>query len=175
VKHSFYAIEAIGTTIRVVSCATTDLLPNPARCRHRKHGQTVCSKNRMCVEVTMCRVHLRLCSAIVLSSIPLCTLDFEVKVDTLIDVEGEWVEIVLDHVWVEAEHRWLDAWMEMNRHRQLFEGMLLVCSDLFDSGSRSNSGANMLGARVPSVAETGVTLETSMAGFSTLGHCTTMS
>jgi hypothetical protein len=91
----------------------------------------------MCVEVTMCRVHLRLCSAIVLSSIPLCTLDFEVKVDTLIDVEGEWVEIVLDHVWVEAEHRWLDAWMEMNRHRQLFEGMLLVCSDLFDSGSRS--------------------------------------
>jgi hypothetical protein len=31
----------------------------------------------------------------------------------------------------------LDAWVEMNRHRQLFEGLLLVCSDMSDGGSRS--------------------------------------
>jgi hypothetical protein len=91
----------------------------------------------MCDEVTMCRVHLRLCSAIVLSSIPLSTLDLEIKVEILIDVEVVRVEIVLDHVWVEPEDRWLDAWVEMNRHRQLFESMLLVCSDLSDGGSRS--------------------------------------
>lgn len=91
----------------------------------------------MCREVTMSWVHLRLCSATVLSSIPLCTLDLEVKVEILINVEVVWVEIVLDHVWVEPEDRWLDAWMEVNRHRQLFEGLLLVCSDLSDGGRQS--------------------------------------
>jgi hypothetical protein len=40
--------------------------------------------------------------------------------------------------------KWLNAWMETNRLRHLFKGLLLVCNDLFSYGSRSQTTENRI-------------------------------
>lgn len=62
-------------------------------------------------------------------------LDLEVKIEVLIDVEIIWIKIVLNHVGIESENGWLNARVEMHRHRRhRVQGLLLVRSDLGNGG-----------------------------------------
>ena len=70
---------------------------------------------------------LELCRCLSLSS-----LDLEVEVEVLIGIEAVWIEIILNHVWVESENGWLNTRMEVHRHWHLIKGLLLISCDLLD-------------------------------------------
>jgi hypothetical protein len=65
-------------------------------------------------------------------SFPSSPLDLEVKIEVLIGIEAVWIEIVLNHVWVESENGWLNIRMEVHRHWHLIKGLLLISCDLLD-------------------------------------------
>jgi hypothetical protein len=83
-------------------------------------------RNRHADAIVSCPL-LDLCRCLSLSSPP---LDLEVEVEVLIDIEAVWIEIVLNHVWVESENSWLDTRMEVHRHWHLIEGLWLISCDL---------------------------------------------